>query len=370
MKIQGEALFFGAPTRDQAKRIAWEDLKLLALPVTKKVSESELQIKLISGTEIWVLGFDVPERFEGKRWKGGILTEVGSMKETVVNETVMPAMRDTNGWLWLEGVPEGKNFYYELSQYAKLGDPEWRDYCWFTSEVLDPIEVEKERGRLDERTFRQEYEGSFESYEGRAYVYYVSDGHRKPQPYDDSFSVSVCCDFNLDPCIWLLGQDKKGFISVQEEIKQRQTDVWKMCNTAKERLNTRIGDNAKRHHIIFYGDYEHGKTRSVSATNTSWQIIRDEFQGWNVEFRLKTHPRIVDRVNAVNSKLRSADGKVKLGLDPSCIDIHKDLEMVDMKMLQSVTEKAKAKDRTHASDALGYWIEYEFPVIKMETSVM
>ena len=359
MKLAKQSLFVGLPTRDQAKRIFWEDLKELTLPVTVDKSESELWIKTITGSEIWVLGFDKPERFEGKRWNGGILDEFANMKESTWNENVMPALRDTKGWAWLIGVPEGKNHYYELSEYARSGiDPEWEDYSWLSQDVMDEAEVMKEMARLDERTFRQEYCGSFESYEGRAYVYYDSIVHRKPQVFDENYPLCFCLDFNLDPCIWLIGQDRNGFISFQDEIKQRQTDIWKMCAALKRRIEYTLGNKQYTHKLLFYGDYEHGQARSVSATSSSWQILRDEFKHYNAEFRLKGHPRIIDRVNSVNSKLRSADGVVRLGVDPKCIELAKDFEMVSMDML---TEKKNAGDRTHASDAAGYFINFEYP---------
>jgi hypothetical protein len=361
MKKQNQRLFFGSPTRDQAKRIAWNDLKALANPMITDKSESELMIKLASGSEIWVLGFDKPERFEGSVWNGGILDEYADMKESVLGENVMPALRDTGGWLWLIGVPAGKNHYYDLSEYARMSnDPEWADYCWLSKDVMSEAEVEKERARLDVRTFRQEYEGSFESYEGRAYLYYDATHHRVNQRFDENYPISITCDFNLDPCIWLIGQDKGGFISIQQEVKQSQTDIWKMCQELKERLGKLLGRLTHTQQIYIYGDYEHGQSRSVSATSSSWSILQDEFKQYNCKFKLKGHPRIVDRVNSVNSKLRSADGSVKIGIDTSCIELCKDFEQVSMDMLTG--SKTKAGQRTHASDALGYWINYEYPV--------
>jgi hypothetical protein len=364
-------LFFGAPTRDQAKRLAWDDLKKLAGPMVVDHSDTELWLKLCTNSRIWVIGFDKPERFEGKVWHGGVLDEYADMKPTVWTENVYPALMDTKGWCWLLGVPGGKNHYYELVQYARnSGDENWADYCWTSAEVLDPDEVESYRNILDERTFRQELEGSFESYEGRAYVYYVAETHRKLQSFDARLPVCVSCDFNLNPCVWIIGQDKGGFISIQDEIKQRQTDIWRMCNSLKFRLTARLGPRFREHLVLFYGDFEHGQSRSISATRSSWQIIRDEFRDWTTEFRIRHHPRIVDRVNAVNSKLRTAKGEVQLGIDPECVESHKDFEMVDMAMLQSPTEKGKTPDRTHATDCIGYWINYEYPVTpKIETRI-
>lgn len=363
MKQPDRRYFVSAPTRDQAKRIFWDDLKKLADPVIKDKSESELYFETLSGSKLWVLGMDVPARFEGSPWNGGIVDEFGNMKQGILEENILPAIADTKGWLWLIGVPEGRNQYFDLVQNVKT-DPEkyseWGVYHWLSSAAMDPEEVERMRSIYDERTFRQEYEGSFESYEGRAYVYYDANIHRKPQKFDESLPLCFSLDFNLDPCIWLLGQDRMGFISFQDEIKQRQTDIWKMCGELKARIGYLLGNKQYTHKLIFYGDFEHGQARSVSATSSSWQILRDEFRRYNAEFRLKGHPRIVDRVNSVNSKLRSADGTVKMGVDPKCVELCKDFEMVSMEMLTG--SKDKAGERTHASDAGGYWINYEYPV--------
>jgi hypothetical protein len=363
-----QSLFFGAPTRDQAKRIAWEDLKLLSPKWSiKSVSETELHVRYANGSEIWVLGFDKPERFEGKRWNGGVLDEYGNMQEKVWNETVAPALRDTYGWCWLIGVPEGKNHYFELSHYARTEqDAEWGDYCWFTTDVMDPKEVEKERKRLDERTFRQEYEGSFESYEGRAYVYYDVDIHRAVLPFDPHLPVCLCLDFNIDPFLVEFAQDNyrltKGTGTYFfDEIKYRQADTWAVCAEAKRRLDLLLGSGAKTHKLLFYGDYTSSARRDASAIGSSWQIVRDCFVGYNAEFRLRGNPRILDRVNAFNSRLRSAAGAVCVQFHPNCVELMKDLEMVDMEML--TTAKGQAGDRTHASDAAGYMINYEYPVM-------
>lgn len=364
MKRTDQRLFVSAPTRDQAKRIFWDDLKLLSEPIIKDKSESELYLRLSSGSKIWVLGMDVPARFEGSPWNGGVVDEFGSMKEGILQENILPAIADTKGWLWMIGVPEGRDQYFDLVQNVK-NDPikfdDWGIYHWLSKDAMDEAEVERMRSIYDERTFRQEYEGSFESYEGRAYVYYDSTAHRTVQRFDDNFPLCVSCDFNLDPCIWLIGQDKLGFISFQDEIRQRQTDIWKMCSALKKRIEYTLGNKQYTHKILFYGDYEHGQSRSVSATSSSWQILRDEFKNFNAEFRLKGHPRIIDRVNSVNSKLRSADGVVRLGVDPKCVELAKDMEMVSMDMLTG--SKEKAGERTHASDAGGYWINFEYPTI-------
>jgi hypothetical protein len=267
-------------------------------------------------------------------------------------------LRDTHGWAIFEGRPYGKNFYQELCERGRI-DPEWKDYCWNSSDVMDPVEVAKDLALMDSRTFQQEYEGKFVSYEGRVYVYYDKDTHCFEQPFNPNLLISISCDFNITPCCWSLGQDSQELTYEFDELVQKQTDIWKMCAGLKDKLN-RL-PNGKNNRIVFYGDYTSSKTRDVSAIASSWQIIRDEFAGWNSEFKLRSNPRILDRINAVNSRLRSADGKKHFGHSKNCVELMKDLERVDMEMLTS--SKDSAGERTHASDAVGYKLNYLHPVV-------
>ncbi|MBT3807652.1 MAG: hypothetical protein HOG03_24145, partial [Desulfobacula sp.] len=69
----GMPYFAAAPTRDQAKRIFWDDLKLLSFSSLheRRPSETELTVYLNNGSSISVLGLDKPERIEGVFWAGG-----------------------------------------------------------------------------------------------------------------------------------------------------------------------------------------------------------------------------------------------------------------------------------------------------------
>jgi hypothetical protein len=72
--------FAGAPTRDQAKRIFWNDFKrLVPKPwIDGRPSESDLRIVTRWGAELWVVGLDRPERIEGTSWDGGGLDELAN----------------------------------------------------------------------------------------------------------------------------------------------------------------------------------------------------------------------------------------------------------------------------------------------------
>ena len=113
--------FVAAPTRDQVKRIYWQDLKRLCFTSVlgdRSVSESELQIRLPNGSTISLIGLDQPQRMEGVLWIGGVIDEIADVREGAWQENISPALDtfnplkpDYRPWCWLIGVPDGLYHY-------------------------------------------------------------------------------------------------------------------------------------------------------------------------------------------------------------------------------------------------------------------
>ena len=67
------------------------------------------------------------------------------------------------------------------------------------------------------------------------------------------------------------------------------------------------------------------------------------------------------RVAAVNGKFRNLKGHRKLFISDKCPETIKDLEAVAFKPGTQELDKTDS-DRTHHTDALGYYIEQKWPV--------
>jgi hypothetical protein len=103
-----DARFFAAaPTRDQAKRIYWQDLKALvpAELLDGKPSETDLIIRLVNQSELHIVGLDKPERIEGSPWDGGVLDEYANVRPEAWSAHIRPALADRGGWCDMIGVP-------------------------------------------------------------------------------------------------------------------------------------------------------------------------------------------------------------------------------------------------------------------------
>jgi hypothetical protein len=383
--------FAGAPTRDQAKRIFWQDLKdLVGLDMMRrKPSESELIIYTINGGEIHVVGLDKPERVEGSPWDGCLITEMGNIKATVWPMHVRPALSDRMGWADLEGVPEGRNHYYELDLTSRalmkeLGDAsEWGSFTWKSADILPASEIEAAKRDLDQLTFEQEYEASFVNFSGRAYYPFLETTHCAPLAYNPKAILALCFDFNVDPGVCAVVQEQrlpKQFVHdpktgvplldnpiigtgvIGEVHIPRNSNTPAVCRKIISDWGKHLG------RVVCYGDATGGARGSAKVQGSDWELITKELKpvfGERLSFRVKSaNPAERARINAVNSRLKSTTGDIRLMVDGrKAPHVVKDFEGVTLLEGGSgEIDKDETPALTHLSDAVGYYCEYEYPV--------
>lgn len=375
----GDARFFAAaPTRDQARAIYWSDLKAMIPPIllAGPPSETHLVIKLVCGIEICVVGLDKPERIEGRPWNGGILDEFANMKKKAWAENVRPALSDRNGWCWLIGVPEGRNHYYDLWKYAISGeDPDWAGFTWRSADILDPREVESARRELDPLVFEQEYEASFINFSGRAYYAFSEQRHCARLEYNPRAPLGLCFDFNVEPGVAAIVQEQK--LPSGHEGTGVIGEVYIPSNSNTPAVCRRIAQDWGKHEgpVRLYGDATGGARGSAKVAGSDWDIIRAELRaafGDRLSSRVPpSNPPERARVNAVNCRLLAADGAVRMMVDPvRAPHVVKDFEGVRcLEGGSGEIDKKATPQLTHVSDAVGYYVEREFPIASRTAAV-
>lgn len=366
--------FCGAPTRDQAKRIFWNDIKVMTRELglwRKEPSESQLIVSLWPNVEIHVIGLDKPERIEGHPWDGGILDEYGNMKKEAWPENVRPALADRRGWCDLIGVPEGRNHYYDEWLKAKADETGYRlPFHWFSSDILPPEEIQEAKEDLDELTYRQEYEGSFINFSGQAYYNFNENLHVDKLEYNPKRDIDFCFDFNVSPGTatviqeqWLPTSEEEetwGDGVIGEVYIPRNSNTLRVC----DRLIKDFGRHKAR--IFCYGDYTGGSKGTANVLGSDWQLIKQKLWGHfgkeRVFFRVKPNPRERERVNSVNSRLLTMSGNVHLMVDPNkAPKTIRDFEGV--RLLEGGSgeiDKKADPELSHLTDGIGYrsWILY------------
>jgi phage terminase large subunit len=77
------------------------------------------------------------------------------------------------------------------------------------------------------------------------------------------------------------------------------------------------------------------------------------------------HPQIRDRINAVNSRLKNTNEQRMMFIDPKCKNIIRGLERHLYK--EGTTQPDKDSGFDHMNDAIGYAVDYLFPIRKQYT---
>lgn len=371
--------FLGAPTHQQAKAIFWDALKYDMQMFIRYINETSLKIGLINGSEIQVLGLMVGERVEGQVWHACVITEFDDIPVGVWEEHIRPVLSDTLGWAILEGVPEGRAALYEfalkicngsipktqeiLGAYQKGGDygpdddwSEWAFYTWFSSDVLTPGEIAAARATIDQRTFEQEYQGAFGSSEGQAYYSFGDHNFDRDLFRDTRKPVYVGIDFNVDPMTAVLchvDHDKRH-IEQWGEIFMQNSNTFEMADEICRVLGIESGRG-----VTVIPDAT-GSAQSSNSTVSDLAILRKN--GFSVLSKA-ANPLQRDRLAAVNSMMKASSGEVRYHINPvPCPKTVRDFNRVQLLPDGRIDKSLEKKGIGHISDALGYLINYYFPI--------
>ena len=345
-----------APTYQMCRDIIWKDIqtKLNRLNWIAKTNESRLELTLVNGSTISLRSGDNPDTLRGGGYDFVVFDETQDLKPELWFEVVRPALsaQKPPGSAMFAGTPKGFNWFHDLFLLGKNEDPDWSSFQYTTLEggQVPASEVEAAKRDLDERTFRQEYMASFETYSG-IIAYNFSDDHIvkwNPQPIKQ---VLIGMDFNVQPMSAAVTVRQGDTLHVIDEIVMNSSNTEEMCEEIKNRY-------AGIQTFVFPDPS--GKARKTSAGGkTDHNIL--ENAGFIVKAR-NSHPAVKDRINALNSLLLNSNGQKRLYIDPKCRETIKSLRRHAYKEGTMVVDKSTGVD--HQFDALSYAVEYLFPVTK------
>ena len=346
-------VWYIAPTYRQAKMIAWKKLKkkLRDLRWIEKVNESELSIQLKNGSTIALKGADNFDNLRGAGLDGLILDEFASISPEAWYETLRPMLSDKQGKALFIGTPAGLNWAYDIYQNYLEDRNNWSSYQFTTIEGgnVPEEEIDQARKDLDERTFRQEYMASFETFSGRVYYSFERAGNVKDPQVLNTDILYVGMDHNIDPMTAVIAQRQGEDLYVIDEIRLFSSNTQEAVDEIKSRY--------PKSKIWCYSDPA-GHQRKTSAGGLTDVLILQN-SGWVVKTP-RHHTPVRDRINAVNSRLCSSAGVRHLFVSPKCKYTIEGLERQTYKEGSSQPDKDSGYD--HLNDALGYMIDFIWPI--------
>ena len=351
-RFPNKKVWYVAPTYRQAKGICWTDLveRLKYHNWISEVNNSDLTVILRNNSKISLRGADNEQSLRGVGLDFLCMDEFADISPSAWFEVLRPTLSDTQGHALFCGTPRGfGNWAYDM--YVKgTNDKEWESFKYTTleGEQVPDEEISQAKDDLDERTFQQEYMASFVNYAGM--IYYNFD---RKKNIVDSFNrnyetLHIGLDFNVDPMCAVVSVIENDRIFVIDEIQIWSSNTNEMVEEIKRRYEKRV---------IVYPDPSARQRKTSAGGMTDLAILKNA--GLEVRCR-NSAPFVRDRINSVNAKLKNAKGIHSLFIVNSCKNVIKSIERQIYKEGTHVPDKDSGYD--HFNDALGYMIEYNFPL--------
>ena len=348
-------VWYVAPTYRMAKDIVWNDLvdRMTKHKWIKKINHSDLKIILRNGSEISLRGADNENSLRGVGLDFLVMDEFADIKEHAYTEVLRPTLSDKGrmGAALFCGTPRGYgNWSYNLFTREK-DDDQWASFQYTTLEggQVSKQEIEQAKSDLDERTFAQEYQASFVNYAGQIYHNFDRNDSVIDEYTPKTAEIHIGMDFNIDPMSAVVTEIIGNTIIVYDEIVIYSSNTDEMVQEIKHRY--------KDKHIYVYPDPASKQRKTSAGGTTDLAILKNA--GFHLRVR-NAHPLIRDRINAVNTKLKNANGKRTLFIANNCKNVLKSIERQIYKEGTVIPDKDNNYD--HMNDSLGYLVEYLYPV--------
>jgi hypothetical protein len=357
-RVPNTEVWYCSPTYRQSKTIVWRKLKhrLQDLKWTKKVNESELSITLKNGSTISLKGADNADSLRGVGLDFLVMDEFADIDPEAWYEVLRPTLADKQGKALFIGTPKGMgNWAHDLYTQELENPNQWRSFQYTTVDGgnVKPEEIEAAKQDLDERTFRQEFLATFETYAGR--IYYAFDRKHNcepPKEGDIDFSVLYTgWDFNIDPMSVVIAVRKGDTLYVIDEIRMYSSNTQEAVEEVRSRY--------PKSKIWAYPDPASRQRKTSAGGTTDLTILQ------NAGFVVKcphVHTPVRDRINAVNARLCDSTGIRHLFIHPKCKYTIEGLERHTYK--EGTVQPDKDSGYDHMMDALGYMVDYMFPIKK------
>lgn len=354
------------PTYDLADELFFDPFKELldAVGVRYKFNATHRRLVTRYGS---IKGFQLqsPKRIVGSEWTWCAFDEFDVENwrncDIAFHKAVARMRGCANSEMFFASTPEGHHYLYKI--FVKDNQDGARKL--FRGRTVDnphlpPDYAPSLQANYDERLIKAYMEGEFVNLtQGQVYHAFSRDANVRECELLGGMPVTVQCDFNASskPMCWNVGQLRGDDLYITHALARTFTNTHDMCIYLHEELGQLPPQ------MDFYGDYS-GNAASSSSTLTDWQIIEEYFTRAGV--RVRTHYKpcksVRSGVNAVNARLKAADGQHHIFISPRARHLIEDLELTVWDATGTKEDQADNM-RSHSVSALRYWCDIVFPLM-------
>lgn len=373
-----DEIWYAAPTFKQAKRVFWRRLKQ-AIPVSwraGKPNETECSITLASGHIIRVVGLDQYDNLRGSGLFFVLIDEWADCPYAAWEEVLRPMLSTCKYYVDGElrigghalriGTPKGFNHCYDTWFSGQPGPASTKDKpgkepdhkSWLYTSLdggnVPAEELEAAQRKMDPRTYRQEYMGSFENYQGVIYYTFDRRLNHTDEVIKPGDALHIGMDFNVSKMAAIVHVIRNGEPRAVAELIDL-FDTPAMITAIKSRF--------PGHTVLVYPDASGDNRKTVGAGETDISLLRKA--GFTVVVD-PANPSVRDRINSGNAMFCNAYGQRRYLVNTNTcprytVALERHIYGDDGK-----PKKAKKGEKDpgydHPTEAATYFIHKQYPI--------
>jgi len=356
-----------APTFHMLDRTTWREFREAMRPLIMDDIDSKKIFVLKNGREVHGFSAENPDKIRNATFCGFWCDEARESKNfKELWKVLIGRTLSTGGKGFVTTSPNSFDDVHDIFIQNKNEGYGTVRFTTYENKFIDKAAIDELGRQYDEKFMQQELLGQFVIFEGAVYytfnrLHNAGDLAFKLAQYDPNKPLCLCADFNVDPMVWVIAQvginqqTKLKEIYFIDEIYLSNSSTVEACQEFKNRFpNHNAG-------IYLYGDAT-GRARHTDSNITNWKIIENELGRYGLKTYVPVkNPAERDRINAVNSMICNSKQERRVFINPNrCKNLIRDFEQVSYKEGTTQIDKTKDLKLTHASDAAGYMIEYDF----------
>jgi len=218
--------YYFFPEFSQGRRVIWDGVDGSGMPfldhipgeLLSQANKTEMKLALSNGSIIQIIGTDKIDKVRGSNPVGCVFSEY-AFQNPAAWDVVRPILGENSGWAAFNSTPNGKNFFYDMTEMAKKND-DW--FCQVVT-VEDSVDengvryvpqkvVDDERAAgMSEEMIQQEFYCSFTANaQGYYYLEYLEkieeEDRRGSVPHYPDLPVSTFWDIGVgdSTAIWFV----------------------------------------------------------------------------------------------------------------------------------------------------------------------
>lgn len=359
-----DEIWYCAPTFKQAKRVFWRRLKQ-SIPVAWRAgrpNETECSITLKTGHVMRVVGLDNYDNLRGSGLFFALVDEWADCPWEAWEEVLRPMLstcrytipgvgQRRGGHALRIGTPKGFNHCYDTYLDGRPGaQPDHKSWLYTSLQGgnVPEEELTAARRKMDPRTFRQEYEASFENYQGVVYYTFDRTKNRTSETIKPGEALHIGVDFNVNQMAAVVHV-------VRDELPLALAEFSGLRDTPEliEQIQLRYAG----HSIAVYPDASGQNTSSKNASVSDLSMLKKAGFAVVVD---STNPSVRDRVNAMCAMFGNTYGERRYLVNVD--QCPKYTQSLERQVYTDKGEPDKKAGYDHLCDSAGYYVCKRYPI--------